>query len=281
MRRISLCALTLASLAVATSASAQIVVYEHGGFRGHSFSVGDAVGAAGRIELRDPASSMVVESDRWRVCEGANVGGRCSVLTRGRYPSVAAMGLTHRVAWLQVAGEGQWAREPDRDRDEHDDWRHHEGHYAFVAPAQRVPDFSRRGDEPLYEARVTEARAVVGEPGHRCWIEREQVAEAPGGNAPAAIAGAVIGGIIGHQIGGGVGKDLATAGGAVAGAAIGAQIGADAEVRAVRHCSGPPGPRRPDSWDVSYIWRGVEHRVQMTRPPGPTVTVNALGEPRE
>jgi hypothetical protein len=31
---------------------------------------------------------------------------------------------------------------------------------------------------------------------------------------------------------------------------------------------------------VTYAFRGVEHRMQTTVPPGPTVTVNEQGEPR-
>jgi len=36
-----------------------------------------------------------------------------------------------------------------------------------------------------------------------------------------------------------------------------------------------------DHWDVSYDYRGITHRTQMTSPPGATVTVNADREPRE
>jgi uncharacterized protein YcfJ len=97
-----------------------------------------------------------------------------------------------------------------------------------------------------------------------------------------AVVGAIIGGVLGHQVGGGTGKDVATAGGAVAGAVIGANAGRDGNVtseRDVRRCettaSGPP-----EYWDVTYNFRGVEHRVQMTAPPGPTIAVNRNGEPR-
>jgi hypothetical protein len=31
---------------------------------------------------------------------------------------------------------------------------------------------------------------------------------------------------------------------------------------------------------VTYEFRGVEHRVQMTAPPGQTIAVNGRGEPR-
>jgi len=37
---------------------------------------------------------------------------------------------------------------------------------------------------------------------------------------------------------------------------------------------------RPDYYDVTYNFRGSEHRVQMTSPPGRTILVNQNGEPR-
>ena len=100
---------------------------------------------------------------------------------------------------------------------------------------------------------------------------------------PGAIAGALLGGIIGHQIGGGFGKDIATLGGVAAGAAVGANVGRDGQAVAtqdVRRCESVPGQARTAYWDVTYRFRGQDHRLQMTRPPGATVTVNRQGEPR-
>jgi uncharacterized protein YcfJ len=153
------------------------------------------------------------------------------------------------------------------------------------APAG-VGDYRRRANERLYEANVTSVRAVVGPPEQRCWVESEQVPQdRSSANVPAAIGGAIIGGILGHQVGGGRGKDLATVGGAVAGAAVGANIGRDrsgqqVQTQDVRRCENAPSQGRPDHWDVDYTFRGQEHRMQMTAPPGPTVTVNEQGEPR-
>lgn len=131
---------------------------------------------------------------------------------------------------------------------------------------------------PEVEARVTSVRAVVGPPEQRCWIERREFTGNP--NVPGAIAGAVIGGILGHQIGGGRGQDIATAGGAVAGAAIGSNVGGGVYGQDVERCTQVSGYDRPDYWDVTYAFRGKEHRVQLSAPPGPTITVNSDGEPR-
>lgn len=156
--------------------------------------------------------------------------------------------------------------------------------------AQQQPDrrdYRRRNQERLYEAEVTSVRAVVGpNSGQRCWIEREEVVQQPQRNVPGAIAGALIGGILGHQIGNGSGRDIATVGGAVAGAAVGSNVGRSGyggqpQTQEVQRCT-PTSARsaQPDYWDVTYTFRGVGHRVQMTSPPGRTILVNGDGEPR-
>jgi uncharacterized protein YcfJ len=159
-----------------------------------------------------------------------------------------------------------------------------------VASAMRAApttyDYRRRENERLYEAKVTYVRAVVGPPQQRCWVEPALVdsSSAAGVNVPGAIVGGVIGGIIGHQIGGGRGQDIATGIGVVGGAAVGANVGRGSEglvySQNVQRCEYVPASARPDYWDVTYVFAGYEHRAQMTAPPGPTILVNAQGEPR-
>ncbi len=115
-------------------------------------------------------------------------------------------------------------------------------------------DSRRRNNERLYTANVTSVRAVVGPPEQRCWIEREQVVQDQSNtNLAAAIAS-----ILGYQIGG---EQQTT-------------------TRDVQRCANVPSQARPDHWDVTYNFRGQEHRIQTTTPPGPTITVNGKGEPR-
>jgi uncharacterized protein YcfJ/chorismate mutase len=151
---------------------------------------------------------------------------------------------------------------------------------TYAPPAY---DYRRRQNERLYEANVSSVRAVVGPPQQRCWVERER-AYSSGVNVPGAIVGGVIGGILGHQIGSGRGQDLATGIGVVGGAAVGANVGRgpDGTVYSqdVRRCEYLPSSARLDYWDVTYNFAGYEHRVQLTTPPGPTIVVNAQGEPR-
>lgn len=148
-------------------------------------------------------------------------------------------------------------------------------------------DYRRRHNEALYQADVLSVRAVMGQTEQRCWIEREAVApQRSDANVPGALIGGVIGGILGHQVGGGTGRDLATVGGAVAGAVIGSKVGRDrygnpVATQDVRRCTNEPVSSEPAYWDVTYQFRGVTHRAQMTSPPGRSITVNADGEPRD
>jgi len=152
---------------------------------------------------------------------------------------------------------------------------------AAVTPA--TYDYRRRENEPLYEAPVTAVRAVVGPPEQRCWVERQVVDTGSSGiNVPGAIVGGVIGGVLGHQVGGGRGQDIATGLGAATGAVVGANVNAPGTVQTqdVQRCTTVASSSRLDYWDVTYTFRGYEHRMQTTTPPGATILVNAQGEPR-
>lgn len=250
-------------------ADAQVTFYEQEGFRGRSFTTERRVGNFGRFGFNDRASSAEVRSERWEACEAIGFRGRCVVLRPGRYASLAAMGLNDRISSVRPVNRNARV---DNDR--------------YAPEPVAALDYRRRHNERLYEVNVTSVRAVVGTPEKRCWVEQQQIPqERRSANVPAAVAGAIIGGILGHQVGNGRGQDLATVGGAVAGAAVGSQIGRSgstqqAQTQDVQRCENVPSAARPDYWDVTYVFRGQEHRVQMTAPPGPTITVNEQGEPR-
>ncbi len=262
-------ALAVAGLALAAQAGAQVTLFEHGDFAGRSFTTEQRIANFARYGFNDRASSVVVVRDRWEACEDAGFHGRCVVLRPGRYPTLKAMGLNNRISSIRIIGA---RTRIDADR------------YA-PAPVAAY-EWRRRDHERLYEANVTSVRAVVGPPERRCWVEREQVVvDRSQPNVPGAIVGAIVGGVLGHQVGSGRGNDVATVGGAVAGAAVGANVGRDhgggqVTTRDVQRCASVPSHARPDYWDVTYFFRGQEHHVQMTAPPGPTITVNGNGEPR-
>lgn len=264
--------LAIAAAAAAAQAGAQVTLYEHDGFQGRAFTTDHRIGNLDRVGFNDRASSVVVSGDRWEVCEDAGFNGRCVVLRPGNYPSLRAIGMNDRLSSVRRL-------EPDE----------------YVADARYAPlpaplpmpvqeDFRRRHNERLYQADVIAVRAVLAQPERRCWVEREQVGSVRSNPVGAGIAGAVIGGILGHQVGGGTGRDLATVGGAVAGAAVGSRIARDANgqpvMQDVRRCETVPAQAHPEYWDVTYRFRGVEHRVQLTTPPGATIIVNRDGEPR-
>ena len=248
--------------------AAQIAFFENDNFNGRSMSTDKSVSNLERIGFNDRVSSAIVFNERWQVCEGIRFEEPCTILRPGRYPSLRAMGLDDRISSARVV-QGNASIGDDR----------------YAPQPEPVYDNRRRNNERVYEAEVVSSRAVIGKQEQRCWIEQEQVATQAGSNAniPGAIAGALIGGVLGHQVGGGRGKDLATAGAAVAGAAIGANVGRNGqstETRDVQRCANVTEQARPDYWDVVYSFRGQEYRMQMTSPPGRTVTVNDRGEPR-
>ena len=263
--------LTVAAVAVSTQAMAQVTLYEGENFDGRSYTVQQQqVNNLQRYGFNDRASSAMVAGQpgqRWEVCEDARFGGRCAVLRAGGYPSLSSMGLDNRLSSVRAVGRG--ARVDD----------------ARYAPPAPVYDSRRRPNERLYEAKVSSVRAVVGPPEKHCWVEREQVSqERNKTNIPATIAGALIGGILGHQVGNGRGNDLATVGGAIAGGVVGNSVSRNNSgqpaTRDVQRCDTVPSQAAPALWDVTYNFRGQDHRIQMANPPGPTVTVNRQGEPR-
>jgi len=247
----------------------QVAFFGSEGFGGRSFTADQQVSDFSVIGFNDRASSVVVLGQRWEVCVNSRFNGQCMVLNPGRYASLAAMGLNDRISSVRAV---EWnARVDDR---------------RFAPPPMTAYDSRRRNEERLFEANITSVRAVVGPPEKRCWMEREEIPATRGdANVGGAVVGALVGGVLGHQVGGGFGKDLATVGGAVAGAAVGANVGRNnsgqpASSRDVERCSERPSSAPPAFWDVSYTFRGQEHRVQLTAAPGPTIMVNAQGEPR-
>ena len=199
-----------------------------------------------RSDFRNGLSSALVLDERWEVCEAARMQGRCMVLRQGRYPTPTAMGLNSGVVSARIV--------PANARID----------ASRLAPdPMAVYDSRRRGNERLYQVQVTSVRAVMGPPEQRCWIEREAINAPPpyGSDTTGAIAGALLAGILGHQVGGGTQTP-------------------QTQTRDVQRCSTTPASGAPDHWDVTYTFRGQEHRIQTVTRPGDTITVNRRGEPR-
>lgn len=260
--------LGLSAVVLSANAVAEITFYESEDFRGRAFTTNKGLSDFKRSGFNDRASSVIVDNGQWEVCEDAGYRGRCVVLREGSYDSLKRMGVNNRLSSVRRVGRGNDRRDYDRPD-------------PLPAAGYDYYEYRRRPNERVYEARVTSVRAVMGQPEQRCWVEREQVESKGNGKVAGGIIGGVIGGILGHEIGNG--KGVATAGGAVAGAAVGANVGGrdrDDYSRDVRRCETSVSGT-PEYWDVRYTYRNVEHRVQMTSPPGRTIYVNSQGEPRQ
>ena len=255
--------------------AAQVTFYENENFQGRSFATVQPVENLRRSAFSARAASVVVTGERWEACDEPGFDGRCVVLRPGRYPSLASMGLNSRVSSVRDVSPAA---------------RIEDSRYApLMTPAPAVApvanqDYRRGRDERVYEGVVTSIKAVVGPPEQRCWVERAETAPERGkASIPGAVVGALIGGILGHQVGGGKGQDVATAGGAVAGGVVGANVGrtpgAPPVAQDVKRCENVTS-QTPAYYDVTYTFRGIEHRVQLTAQPGPTIPVNERGEPR-
>jgi uncharacterized protein YcfJ len=262
-------ALSLATLTLTTTAMAQITFYENEGYRGRAFTTNNTVQNFDRTGFNDRARSVIVDRGRWEVCTDAGFGGDCVVLRTGSYDSLSGLGMNDRISSVRPVSENiRYDNDP-------------------VPRSEPVYEYRRRSNERVSEATVTSVRAVMGTPEQRCWVEREQVSDNSnnGSNVGGTIVGAILGGVLGHQVGGGRGKDVATAVGAIAGGAAGNNISGKSNSgntydRDVQRCS-DVSDARPAYWDVSYNYRGREHYVQMSSPPGSTILVNANGEPRQ
>ncbi len=260
-------ALAALALVASASASAQITFYEGEGYRGRAFSTDRPIRDLERRGFNDRAASVVVDRGQWEVCEDARFEGRCVLLRRGSYESLRETGLSRNISSVRPFDHrNRFEDEP-----------------PLAAMEQPNYAYRQRPDERTYEAPVTSVRAVAGSPEQRCWMERQEVQERRDLNPAGGIIGGLIGGILGHQVGGGSGNTAATIGGAVGGAALGANVDRIRDPRSgreVRRCENVTNAT-PDYWDVVYNFRGTDHRVQMTAPPGRTIMVNARGEPRQ
>jgi uncharacterized protein YcfJ len=265
MRKLVAALVGCTALLLAFEATAQLTFYEYEGLRGRSFGVERAINNFDHYGFNDRASSVVVQRGQWEVCEDADYRGRCVVLRPGQYPSLASVGMNNVISSARLVRGGPT--------------------YSYLPPPPVAVPYAYypQPGEPLYEANVVAVRAVLGTPEQRCWVEREQVDRDNSANVGGAIIGGILGGVLGHQIGGGRGNDVATALGAVGGVAVGANVNrgrGGGYTQDVRRCSAVPGSGRPEYWDVTYVFRGREHRAQLSSPPGATITVNGRGEPR-
>ncbi len=107
MQALSKIALAVAGLVMVTQVAAQVTFYEHDGFAGRSFTTQGRVRNLASAGFNDSASSVVVRSDRWEVCEDVRFKGRCVVL-RPRPVSVARRDGTQRPRLVSAHGRQRY-----------------------------------------------------------------------------------------------------------------------------------------------------------------------------
>jgi len=135
-----------APLPAPPAAEAGIVFFRDEGFRGNSFTADVSVADFRASGFNDRASSAVVSSGRWEVCDNIRYEGRCVVLQRGEYPNLGVMGLNDRISSARAI-----VRNPRPD----DDYRPPPPPPVVAAPPARV------GQVDFYENEGFQGRTFV------------------------------------------------------------------------------------------------------------------------
>ncbi len=80
------------ALLLCAQAMAQVTFYEGEDFHGRAFTATREQVDFSRGGFNDRASSVIVDSGRWEVCEDAGFRGQCVLLRPGNYSSLRQMG---------------------------------------------------------------------------------------------------------------------------------------------------------------------------------------------
>lgn len=103
MKRLFAAAALLASLNHVNAG--ELSLYTRPDFRGPETTVRDTAPNFADFGFNDRASSIVVHSGTWEVCEHRDFGGRCIVLERGEYPNLGRLG--NAISSAREVGRGR------------------------------------------------------------------------------------------------------------------------------------------------------------------------------
>ncbi len=162
----------------AGASAGELTLYARDQYNGRDLTVRDEAADLNRAGFNDRASSMVIHSGRWEICEHANFQGRCMVYDQGRYPTLR--GFDQRISSVREVHRGRerdrgYSAERDGDRsrrmDGHDgrDWeRDRERDRFSERDRERFDDRDRdreRGDavEIFADAKFRGSRLAVNE----------------------------------------------------------------------------------------------------------------------
>jgi hypothetical protein len=121
MKRLLAAAAVLASLTHAAFAG-EVTLFSDSDFNGQRVTIDRDAPNLRDFGFNDRASSVVVTSGRWLLCEHANFGGRCAEFGPGEYRRLP--GFNDAVSSVRQIGRGGHGRWRDRDHDRDDDRDH-------------------------------------------------------------------------------------------------------------------------------------------------------------
>lgn len=125
MKRLLAAAAVLATLTHAAFAG-ELTLFSDSNFRGQRVTIDRDAANLGDFDFNDRASSVVVGSGRWLLCEHANFGGRCAEFGPGEYRELPGFNdAISSARQIDRGDRGRW-RDHDRDHDRDDDrggWR--------------------------------------------------------------------------------------------------------------------------------------------------------------
>ena len=125
MKRLLAAAAVLATFTHAAFAG-ELTLFSDSNFRGQRVTIDRDAANLGDFDFNDRASSVVVGSGRWLLCEHANFGGRCAEFGPGEYRELPGFNdAISSARQIDRGGRGRW-RDHDRDHDRDDDrggWR--------------------------------------------------------------------------------------------------------------------------------------------------------------
>lgn len=149
-------ALLLAATALAPLAQAgELTLYTHINFGGPALSLRGTTPTLVPYDFNDRASSLVVRSGSWEVCEHVDFGGRCLIVERGEYPVLE--GFNDVISSAREVAPRQhregYEHGHHHDRDDDGDRDRYEGDDDYRPRQRQVPVV-------LFEHQRFEGRAV-------------------------------------------------------------------------------------------------------------------------
>jgi hypothetical protein len=94
------------AMAYGANVAAELALYENDGYGGRSQRFYDQQNDLGNVRFNDRASSAVVRSGNWQLCDDNDFRGQCITLNPGSYPSLRDLGMNRRVSSVRPINSG-------------------------------------------------------------------------------------------------------------------------------------------------------------------------------